>query len=235
MRKDQPSRTAVDVAANEEVKTAFAENFEQVDITNENKDELMFISARLGMVSRLTAVLLVPISNAPTRQAKRAFGWLWSKSTKQQSRCCCRPSRPPAWKLMRGTRGVLGTCKARRSSCARVHSDCQIRYAQVDITDQNKNGSLLVFSRHGMASRLPAVLLAGADLKHTDEMGNTSVWLAMEQQHEAAVEVLLQAIMAAGMDIDARYEGDARDDEMMMKKMMPSKARHSSCAQVHSD
>ena len=41
--------------------------------------------------------------------------------------------------------------------------------------------------------------------------GNSSVWLAMEQKHEAAVEVLLQAIMAAGVDIDARYEGDARD------------------------
>ena len=43
------------------------------------------------------------------------------------------------------------------------------------------------------------------------QAGNSSVWLAMEQKHEAAVEVLLQAIMAAGVDIDARYEGDARD------------------------
>ena len=39
------------------------------------------------------------------------------------------------------------------------------------------------------------------------QAGNSSVWLAMEQKHEAAVEVLLQAIMAAGVDIDARYEG----------------------------
>ena len=43
-------------------------------------------------------------------------------------------------------------------------------FAQVDITVQNKNWLLLVFSRLGMASRLPAVLLAGADLKHTDEV-----------------------------------------------------------------
>jgi ankyrin repeat protein len=83
--------------------------------------------------------------------------------------------------------------------------------AQVEITDQNKNGLLLVFSRHGMPSRLPAVLLAGADLKHTHEAGNTSVWLAMQHKHEAAVEVLLQAIIAAGMDIEARYEGNARN------------------------
>jgi ankyrin repeat protein len=79
--------------------------------------------------------------------------------------------------------------------------------AQVEITDQNKNGLLLVFSRHGMPSRLPAVLLAGADLKHTDEAGNTSVWLAMQHKHEAAVEVLLQAMIAAGMDIDAQIIG----------------------------
>jgi hypothetical protein len=43
-------------------------------------------------------------------------------------------------------------------------------YAQVDIIDQNKNRLVLVLSRLGVASRLPAVLLAGADLKHTDEV-----------------------------------------------------------------
>ena len=42
--------------------------------------------------------------------------------------------------------------------------------AQVDITDQNKNGLLLMCSCHGLPSRLPAVLQAGADLKHTDEV-----------------------------------------------------------------
>jgi hypothetical protein len=58
----------------------------------------------------------------------------------------------------------------------------------------------------------------------------------MEQEHEAAVEVLLQAMMAAGMDIDARYARGMRGTmKMMMKEMMPSKARHSSCTQVHSD
>jgi hypothetical protein len=80
--------------------------------------------------------------------------------------------------------------------------------AQVDITDQNKNGLLLVFSRHGMASRLPAVLQAGADLKHTDKAGSTAIWLAISRKEEAAVEVLLQAIIAAGMDIDAQYSSD---------------------------
>ena len=35
----------------------------------------------------------------------------------------------------------------------------------------------------------------------------------MEQKHETAVEVLLQVIIAAGMDIVARYEGNARDKQ----------------------
>ncbi len=35
----------------------------------------------------------------------------------------------------------------------------------------------------------------------------------MEQEHETAVEVLLQAIIAAGMNIDSRYEGNARDKQ----------------------
>ena len=42
------------------------------------------------------------------------------------------------------------------------------------------------------------------------QAGNSSVWLAMEQKHEAGVKVLLQAMKDARMDIDARYEGDAR-------------------------
>ena len=57
LREDQQGRTAVDLAANKEVKTAFAEHCEQVDITDENKDELMLLCARLGIVSRLPAVL----------------------------------------------------------------------------------------------------------------------------------------------------------------------------------
>jgi hypothetical protein len=35
----------------------------------------------------------------------------------------------------------------------------------------------------------------------------------MEQKHETAVEVLLQVIIAAGMDIVARYEENARDKQ----------------------
>jgi len=43
------------------------------------------------------------------------------------------------------------------------------------------------------------------------QAGYTSVELAVEQNHEATVEVLLEAIVAAGMDIDARY--GTRTDE----------------------
>jgi hypothetical protein len=43
-------------------------------------------------------------------------------------------------------------------------------------------------------------------MHETDQAGYTSVELAVEQKHEATVEVLLEAIVAAGMDIDARYK-----------------------------
>jgi len=58
-------------------------------------------------------------------------------------------------------------CEAKKEEVEAVFAK---HYAQVDITDQNKNRLVLVFSRLGVASRLPAVLLAGADLKHTDEV-----------------------------------------------------------------
>ena len=199
-----------------------------MDITDENKDELMLLCARLGIVSRLPAVLQAGANLKHTDKAGNTAVELAQYGE------------------------IRGTFKARRSSCARVHTDCQAlqpscccwaptlppktRYgatcflsrelsfplasslslldtqahrntltiflyqnkkdpidhaayyfvkaafakhlAQVDITDQIKNGRhhrpkqelLLVFSRLGMASRLPAVLQAGADLKHTDEM-----------------------------------------------------------------
>ena len=41
--------------------------------------------------------------------------------------------------------------------------------AQVDITDQSRDGLLLLCARFGMASHLPAVLQAGANIKYTDE------------------------------------------------------------------
>ena len=50
------------------------------------------------------------------------------------------------------------------------------------------------------------LLNAGAKVSAKNEAGYTSVELAVEQKHEATVEVLLEAIVAAGMDIDARYE-----------------------------
>jgi hypothetical protein len=62
-----------------------------------------------------------------------------------------------------------------------------------------------------MASRLPAVLLAGADLKHTDKAGNTAIWLAISRKDEAAVEVLLQAIIAADEDDDWAYNLKAEE------------------------
>ena len=58
-------------------------------------------------------------------------------------------------------------CEAKKEE---VEAAFAKHYAQVDITDQNKNKLVLVLSRLGVASRLPAVLLAGADLKHTDEV-----------------------------------------------------------------
>ena len=58
-----------------------------------------------------------------------------------------------------------------------------------------------------------ALIKARVDASAVDKAGNTSVWLAVEQKHEAVVELLLQAMIEAGIDIDARYEGNARDKQ----------------------
>jgi ankyrin repeat protein len=44
------------------------------------------------------------------------------------------------------------------------------------------------------------------------------VQLALEQKHEATVEVLLEAIVAAGMDIDARYESRREQGQTLLMR-----------------
>ena len=82
---------------------------------------------------------------------------------------------------------------------------------------------LLVLSRLGVASRLPAVLLAGADLKHTDEFGNTSLHEASYRGHAAVVQTLLElgADVAAtnkygwtALDVAGRYCDDVKKEEV---------------------
>jgi ankyrin repeat protein len=85
--------------------------------------------------------------------------------------------------------------------------------ADVDATDNEWNTPLMIASKRGLCRVVELLLAEGADAAAKNMAGYTSVWLAMEQKHEATVEVLLEAIIAAGMDINARYEGNARDDE----------------------
>jgi ankyrin repeat protein len=85
--------------------------------------------------------------------------------------------------------------------------------ADLDDTDYEWNTPLLIASKRGLCGVVELLLAEGADAAAKNKAGYTSVWLAMEQKHEATVEVLLEAIIAAGMDINARYEGNARDDE----------------------
>ena len=73
-------------------------------------------------------------------------------------------------------------------------------------TDQEGNSCLHIAAAQGSNEILRILLNAGAKVSAKNKAGYTSVQLAVEQKHEATVEVLLEAIVAAGMDIDARYE-----------------------------
>ena len=62
-------------------------------------------------------------------------------------------------------------------------------WAQVDITDENKSGQFMMFTRSGITSHLPEVPKAGADPAHTDSHGRTSLWVACKNKDEAAAAV----------------------------------------------
>jgi ankyrin repeat protein len=76
----------------------------------------------------------------------------------------------------------------------------------VNETDQEGNSCLHIAAAKGSNAILRILLNADAKVSAKNKAGYTSVELAVEQKNEATVEVLLEAIVAAGMDIDARYE-----------------------------
>jgi ankyrin repeat protein len=89
-------------------------------------------------------------------------------------------------------------------------------YAQVEITNENKNGLLLLCASLGIASRLPAVLQAGADVAHTDEHKNTCLHLAAKEGNGDVMRMLLKAgAKVVAKDIHSRTPFDvACNDEV---------------------
>ena len=58
---------------------------------------------------------------------------------------------------------------------------------------------MMLCARLGIASRLPAVLQAGADPAYTENAdGKTSLWVACDNKHEAAAAELMEATKRAG-------------------------------------
>ena len=176
-------RTAVDLATSEEVKTAFTEHCEQVDITDENKDELMLLCARLGMVSRLLAVLQ---AGADLKRTDKA-----------------------------GNTGVELAMEQKHEAAVEVLLQAMITAgigidARYKGNAQDKQGQTLLMRAGalGLTSTVAKLLALGADVAVKDQNGKGAFDHAMEQKHEAAVEVLLQAMIAAGIDIDAKKIAD---------------------------
>ena len=66
----QDGRTALELASNADVKTAFVEHAEHSDITDDNKDTLLLLCARLGLASRVRAVLQAGANAAHTNQVR---------------------------------------------------------------------------------------------------------------------------------------------------------------------
>ena len=66
----QDGKTAIELASNDKVKAAFAEHAEHCDITDDNKDTLLLLFARLGLASRVRAVLQAGANAAHTNQVR---------------------------------------------------------------------------------------------------------------------------------------------------------------------
>ena len=106
--------------------------------------------------------------------------------------CVCVPSQGGDWKQsaldVASENGLAGTVECLVAAGAKMP----------DITDENKNELLLRCAHLGAASRLPALLQAGADPAHTDTNGKTGLWLACEIKDEATAAVLMEETKGAG-------------------------------------
>ena len=125
----QNDKTPPELSDKEEVKTVFAQHFEKVVITNENQNWLLLICARLGLVSRVRALLQAGAKAAHTDEVRVCEGCVlrtlmymhackhafvkkcaYADRVRAQERLCidtltpltpcCRPSDPPAHACM---------------------------------------------------------------------------------------------------------------------------------------
>ena len=169
---DRYGKTAVEHAGNDKVKAAFVEHVKAVDITDENKDELMLLCACLGLASLLRAVLQAGANAGHINQ--------------------------------RGKTSLTVAMEHKQEAAVEVLLQAMIA-AGIDIDARDKQGQTLLMraSALGLTSTVAKLLALGADVAVKDQNGKGAFDHAMEQKHEAAVEVLLQAMIAAGIDIDA--------------------------------
>ena len=76
-----------------------------------------------------------------------------------------------------------------------------------DITDDNKDALLLLCACLGLASRVRAVLQAGANAAHINQNGDTALMLACANEQEAAAGELMEATKLAGaLDLQVPHE-----------------------------
>jgi ankyrin repeat protein len=90
--------------------------------------------------------------------------------------------------------------------------------AAINVANQGGDTPLLAAVAAGNLELVKLLVRAGANLAARNKAGYTSVELAVEQKHEATVEVLLEAIVAAGMDIDARYESRREQGQTLLMR-----------------
>ena len=98
---------------------------------------------------------------------------------------------------------LLLACKKGMLEMATMFKDAG---AAINVANKGGDTPLLAAVAAGNLELVKLLVRAGANLAARNKAGYTCVELAVEQKHEATVEVLLEAIVAAGMDIDARYE-----------------------------
>ena len=162
---------AFELAGNDEVKAAFVEHAEYCDITDDNKDDLLLLCAQFGLASRVRAVLQAGANAHHTNHH-------W-------------PHGPMAPLMIR----VVGNGPP-------VNDEVKAAFLEhaehCDITDDNKNGLLLLCAFFGLASRVRAVLQAGANAAHTHLNGSTALILACEFSRAAAAAELMEATKRAG-------------------------------------
>ena len=172
----QDGKTPLELAANDEVKTALVEHAEHSDITDDNKNSLLLVCARLGL---------------GFRRGGSARGRRLQRRRRHRLRAVLQAGANAAHTDQNGRTALMLACENKHEGAAAELMEATYNAGALDLQDNGdcpgyKRSALHVASEKRLAGTVAKLLSLGADAALADKAGKTPLELADNDQVKAA-------------------------------------------------